>query len=266
MNYKSLKLLFCCILFISLYSCSSNQIISTKLDKPIKIDGNYQEWDKSIKYVDEQQFAYGISHDENNMYICLVKSGRQAASQLARNGIIIWFKPEDEKALQFGLKIKTPDLLFSKSSNKNKSRRKTQRSGMLNRLRGNRELQIINTKGEILENINIPNDLRINFKPSLQNEILAYELSIPLKRSVNFPYSAGVNSDNSVNIKFESAKPELKNRKKISGRQSGNNRGGNKGNRMGGKGIQRGQGKNSDRSKSISTILIEYEVEVNLNK
>lgn len=251
-----------------LAGCASTNLTSTHRNVPVKIDGDYNEWNKTIHYIEDQQFSYGISHYDDKMYICIVRSGKMKMSQLLRNGLIIWIYPENDRAINFGLKIQSPELKPSTIRKMKIKRDQISQEDLIRKLvkrfNDHNEIQIVNTKNEILENFGFINDLNIDFKIAYKNSQLIYELSLPLLKSTTTPYSACAGPGGSVLVEFESLTPKFDPTKEATKINSGAMRGGKSGGRGSGRGRSGGgrSGNKVIRSQAETVPSINHSVEV----
>lgn len=251
--------LFALLIFVTV-GCSSVNLKSTRLNKPVTIDGKHNEWGKSLKSVTDQNFSYGISHYKDKMYICFIQEGPINARQLLKNGLIIWIKPESDEALSFGMKIKSNNfrpLRRTDVQNKTKTDlKKNLTAKMTKELNATGEIQIINTKNEILENLGIDNDVNINFRTGFSGNQLVYEFEIPLIKSSENPYAICSNADENVLIEFNSLTPEANKGGEKRRQNFRNNNSGKRGGEM------KRSGRAANRLKSMLGQKIDYSVEV----
>jgi hypothetical protein len=73
--------------------------------EPIRIDGNDEEWRGRTAPVEGKRFALGLQNDADAIYLCLTTDDRVLATQIARQGLMVWFDPGPERPKKhvFGL-------------------------------------------------------------------------------------------------------------------------------------------------------------------
>jgi hypothetical protein len=73
--------------------------------EPIRIDGNDEEWRGRTAPVEGKRFALGLQNDADAIYLCLTTNDRVLATQIARQGLMVWFDPGPERPKKhvFGL-------------------------------------------------------------------------------------------------------------------------------------------------------------------
>lgn len=72
---------------------------------PVRIDGNDEEWRGRTVPLEKQRFALGLQNDGEALYLCLTTRDRVLATQIARQGLMVWLDPGTQrpKKHQFGV-------------------------------------------------------------------------------------------------------------------------------------------------------------------
>lgn len=91
------------ILFICILPNCGNKISSIRTDEQIIIDGMRNDWQNRLYFLNEQQIGYGITNDDENLYICITTSNRGSIFQIAGQGFTIWIDPKGGKRKTFGI-------------------------------------------------------------------------------------------------------------------------------------------------------------------
>ncbi|HEY3380881.1 MAG TPA: hypothetical protein VGK32_03890 [Vicinamibacterales bacterium] len=82
---------------------TSRDIASVWRDREIRIDGVDEEWRDLTVPVKGQRFAAGFVNDADALYICIVTKDRVTATQIERQGLIVWLNRANEKKRTFGI-------------------------------------------------------------------------------------------------------------------------------------------------------------------
>lgn len=194
--------------------CSSVNITSTRLSNPVKIDGYHSEWGKTVRYIENQEFSLGISHTDDELNLCLVRSGKLKMSQLLLSGFTIWIYPENQKIKSLGINISPTNLKRQLTHNPNSKNQNVTQDDLMNKLvsqfKQNSQIKIITKKGEILENLGFINDVNIDFGIGYNDNQLTFEISIPLIKTEITPYAVAKKFGEEVKIRLKSNSPKEK--------------------------------------------------------
>lgn len=165
-------------------SCNDKLILSNKLIDKFVADSKANEWENPLNYYDSKsKLQYSIANDDDNLYICLKASDEETQIKVLVGGMTIYFYPNDRKngmsSINFPLPISkempsftNPKVKPSILSIKNmyaKSLKEFEVKGF--NLSSQSQLYQLNG--------NIGFNLSLDWDP---NDILVYEISIPLKK------------------------------------------------------------------------------------
>ena len=100
-NRKKMKRKIILVVGLSLLSfigCSSSEpMLSSVADSKIVVDGNHEDWEGKLKYIDYKRVAVGFQNDDENLYLCLVTADKASAKKIIAFGLTIWFQPESNE-------------------------------------------------------------------------------------------------------------------------------------------------------------------------
>jgi hypothetical protein len=66
-------------------------------NSPVKIDGLSDEWIDNLRYYDDEtQLYYGITNDENNLYLCFFTANQMMQMKMFRSGVTIEIKTKSK--------------------------------------------------------------------------------------------------------------------------------------------------------------------------
>jgi hypothetical protein len=91
-------------LVASLAGCGDKEIKSSARDRDIVIDGDYNDWEGTLKFDEDANLSYGLANDDRSMYIVLVVGDRAVRRQIMLSGMYLWFDPAGEETRKFGLR------------------------------------------------------------------------------------------------------------------------------------------------------------------
>ena len=89
---------------VLLESCGTVEMESQWRDREITIDGKTGDWQGRLMAVKETGISLGLLNDEKNIYICVSATDRRVASQVFRQGLVVWFDPQGGKDKILGIR------------------------------------------------------------------------------------------------------------------------------------------------------------------
>ena len=84
--------------------CGSEELVSVAREREIAIDGDAGDWQGILKFHEDANLSYGLTNDENAMYIVIVVGDRDVRRQIIVSGLYLWFDPAGEENRGFGLR------------------------------------------------------------------------------------------------------------------------------------------------------------------
>jgi len=102
------KTLLMGMFFIGLFSCAGKTpYVSELADSKITIDGYSSEWSGDLQYIKNSTVAYGVKHDEENLYVCIKSTSRRFNREMMTKGFYIWFDENGKSKKHTGIKYPT---------------------------------------------------------------------------------------------------------------------------------------------------------------
>jgi len=140
-------------LVLILNACSSNVILSEAATEDFRTDGQRSEWAGKFQIPDGENFALGVSHDRNYLYIAVSSIDRDFQRQLAMGGLILWLDAKGGKRQNLGLNFegkmprgKRQDVYQRGQNNAGDSQDRDTRLSPSNIFNGDLTLIVIDTK------------------------------------------------------------------------------------------------------------------------
>jgi hypothetical protein len=92
--FVSLPLLM--LLLIS--GCSSSeQMISTRPEKAVKIDGDSHDWEGSLQSFPKEKYSVGFKNDDKYLYLCFITSDRERINKIVSSGLKVTFNSDTDE-------------------------------------------------------------------------------------------------------------------------------------------------------------------------
>jgi len=169
--------------------------------EPIRIDGNDEEWRGRTVPVEKQRFAVGLQNDGEALYLCLTTRDRVLATQIARQGLMVWLDsgPDRPKKHAFGVHFPIdPHLAAGRNPGGRWPRDGADVSewdqaavGILGPGKGDpRRVPILETGG-ILASV------------AFRGDVLVYEMKVPLKGAGAGPYVVAAEPGGIVRLELQ---------------------------------------------------------------
>ncbi len=263
MQNRKYILIITTLLLLILPGCGSSAIISTRVDTPMQIDGNINDWGKALNYIEDEKIGFGTKDDGEFLYLCFTTRDLKRGMHFLRTGISFYIDPEKNSCTYFGAKI-----LNKKQDNKPVDHQK-----MIEQLLRNAEFEIVNKDDEIIDVFPLKNKFGIKTIVGFENSQFVCEIKIPLKQTPSTPYATCTAPGQCVQVGIISGivnRDKLKNNKRDGGESMssrGSGRGsGNRGAGMGGRG-----GGKSNRSGNRSSEMdvpesLEYWIDIKISE
>jgi hypothetical protein len=205
-----------------LQGCGSTvDLASDWSNSAVVIDGKADEW-LSLNPVKDTPIQLGFRNDPENLYLCLQSSDRQFRQQLMGLGMTVWFEPKggDKIGIHYPLGIgMAPGGSYGGPGGKiqdgegseSQSNRGRSGQGMGEGAAGNapeivKELEILGPGKNDVDRMPIVQAQGIEVRIGQSQEMVVYELKIPLKKTDKHPYALASNPGSIVGVTFETAK------------------------------------------------------------
>lgn len=103
--------LICLSLWGSLYGCRNPEIMSSRRDREITIDGMDQDWQGIPFYYNEKNhLRITMVNDDRFLYITMAATIRKMRHQIESGGFTLWFDPTGGKEKTFGLRFPQKEM------------------------------------------------------------------------------------------------------------------------------------------------------------
>jgi hypothetical protein len=244
---------------IQITGCKSQEIASSRRTGDIAIDGDYDDWEGNLTFIEKKNVSVGFLHDDEFFYVCLIANDSQLGREIMGRGLILWLDSESDKIGKIGIKYPLSMLgrgMFPVGMSQGgmpqggmfPGGQGEENSGMGEGDRGQgkrgmpflfalNEVEIQLPDGEEFERFIFSELTGTGFevRSAMQNEKCVYEMKIPLHCDETHTYALGEGDIRSVNLEIET--PEME------GMGSGGSPGGGEeGGGMGGPGMGGGGG------------------------
>lgn len=179
---------------------ADQQWTSTWRGEPIRIDGNIEDWHGLMQPVEKQRFSIGIQNDAEAVYLCLTTRDRVLATQIARQGLIVWLDPGSEKPKKhvFGVHFPIDSRL---SLRKDQGGRWPPDGGVVHDW-DQGAVGILGARKDQPERVIIEQAGGILARAATRGEALAYEMKVPFKRA-GAPYALAAEPGGTFRLELE---------------------------------------------------------------
>jgi len=251
------------ILFVfGFFGCSSTEIIqSNLLQNHIAVDGNQDDWNGKLKFIEEENVAIGFQNDDKNLYICLATADKANSIKLLSMGLTIWFEPENGEQ-KIGLQFPKQRNKTSPRNLMGKNRSQNEENdfdvSVKTMMQNQNEFSLINEDEEVIFVSPISGNHGYEIKIGTQNQQFIYEAKIPIGNNRLATMPIDIYPGEMVTVLLESGKIDMESVRRNSETDGGMQTGGGQGSRGG-----RGAGK-ADGIKRSETSALEFELKVKL--
>ncbi|HTR81505.1 MAG TPA: hypothetical protein VMM58_07725 [Bacteroidota bacterium] len=181
--------------------CGMIDLKSHWRDRPVIIDGKNSEWQDNLSLLDDKETSIGIYNDNSFIYIGIISSNRNLRSQIMRRGLTFWFDKNGGKDQKFGIHYPLGFGGF-RSSEENGGEEETQQSFL--RTEGpSEELEIEGPGKDDHHLMTVAETGGIEARFHASEDIIVYELKVPLSDSGSHPFSIGTKSGAQIGVGIE---------------------------------------------------------------
>ncbi len=192
------------------FSCAQTKLTSHWAGEQIEVNGNRDDWQDRLRFIEKNKVALGIANDDENLYFCVVVSDPAVTRQMVMRGLTVWLDPNGGQSETYG--IKYPIGLMSQNPGMRPQMMQDRQSPAEAERRDPRQfLQRMLTDCEVIDKtgkssqLSIQTEAPLHFRLPAQNndrgielqirqtdELLVYEGKIPLSEIVRKEESAPV--------------------------------------------------------------------------
>ncbi len=206
-----MKRIFYLLFFVSillLESCGTVEMESQWRDREITIDGKTGDWQGQLVPIKDSGLSFGLLNDEKNIYICVSAAERRVASQVFRQGLVVWFDPQGGKdkilGIRYPLGMEWSDFQGPPGG---------EAGGQENARRGVRrnldEIEILGPGRDEKTRLHLDELKGIQAAVATSGGAFIYELKVPLIKSEETPSAAGSAPGKIVGIGFDRPEPDV---------------------------------------------------------
>lgn len=202
---KNLFIAFLALSFVTplfLNSCRSPmELTSQRRTTDIVIDGSAKEWEGKTVVLRNYNATLGIQHDDEFLYLCFTTSDRQLQFQVLAMGMTVWFDPEGKEKQSFGVRfplgVEAPARMMPRPGQPD-----VDFLGVaLQRQRP--ELELIGPGHEQATRGTLGQFAGVNARLGRNQDVLIYELKVPLKLSSQYRWSIEAVPTNPLSVGLE---------------------------------------------------------------
>lgn len=202
---------------------SSLKMNSGWRDREIAIDGQQQEWQDAMTFVEKKNVAVGFINDEEYLYVRMTTTNRDIERQLMARGFTIWFDADGGKDKKFGIKF--PIGMFEMGMMmRGRDRGEDVESMRENFEKSLTDLEIIMPGEKEPMRMRTTEAKGIEVKIGVPQENLVYELKVPLHKDDAHPYAIEAKAGKPIGVGFETAEIDFNKMREQMGRPMGGRR------------------------------------------
>jgi hypothetical protein len=197
-------LAFSFVVSLLLNSCSTVlELTSQRRTVDILIDGSATDWEGKTVVLRNHNATLGIQHDDEFLYLCFTTSDRQLQFQVLAMGMTAWFDPEGKEKKSFGVRfplgMEAPARMLPRPG---PGAADIDFLGVaLQRQR--LELELIGPGPEQTTRGTIGQFPGVNVRLGRYQDVLIYELKVPLKPSSQYRWSIEAIPTNPLSVGLE---------------------------------------------------------------
>jgi hypothetical protein len=194
------------LLTLPLLGCGDTELESRWRDREVTIDGNGNDWEGATVYFENENMTIGLLNDQDFLYLFLASDDRDIQRRLVMRGLTVWFDPDGGKDRIFGIRfplgMQDPGmpLAFREETKPDREGFNEMYKKTLN------ELEIIGPGEHDRLRTSVVGDHGISVKLGESDEHLAYELKVPLSRTVEHPHAIGSTAGKTIGVGFETTR------------------------------------------------------------
>jgi hypothetical protein len=180
--------------------CGTIDLKSRWRDRDVIIDGKNTEW-RYLTVLDDKETSVGALNDGNFVYLILITSNRELLNQVRRRGITIWFDHEGGTEKKFGVHYPIGFGGF-RSTQEGRPDGEDQAQDM-RKENSVEELEIYGPKEDDRHRMTLAETGGIEARFRTANDVLVYELKVPLADNGLHPFAIGTKPGTLVGVGVE---------------------------------------------------------------
>jgi len=261
-----IKLFSVMVLVVLLVGCGSSELLISNSATNIKIDGNQEDWEGKLTFLEDEKVALGFLNDDENLYFCLASADKATVMKIMSLGLTVWFEPENGEAtgLQYPKRMDQVSPRGLMGMNREK-RNKSDFDVTVNTMMQNQgEYAVLDEDEEILYVAPIGSNDGFELKAGAANQQFVYEAKIPIGNNPLAQIPINIFPNEKITIRFQSGEIDMDEMRKNGGMQ-----GGGSGMRGGGGGMSGGGMQGGGRGRQPGGMKVDrvnFDVDVKLSK
>ena len=212
-HYRSVPL-FCAVLLCltALAGCGAMRLNSHWLDRPVNIDGFADDWEGLLTPIGKGAAYVGVMNDSNYVYLCVMTAKAQLQKRLVRQGLLVWFQPQNQDKAPLGIRYPVSVLAAGRAPLSGAPDQVTSDGRPPDDRALTQELSVVEIVGpgnKDRRRVSIDSIPGVDVKVSGQREWFVYELRIPLARPDQYPLAIDAKPGQNVIVRLKSEKPDM---------------------------------------------------------
>ncbi len=198
------------VLGVVLYAAVPERASSWR-DRDIKVDGADDDWQGEELPVKGQHFALGLVNDADWLYLCLPTKDVGARTTIRLMGLVVWLEREGGKKQTFGVHFPVPNPPGARVTRRpppgggEGQGRETPPEAESQEVPGQDVIGILGPGRNDAKLVPIDQAGGIEARVGVHEDLMVYEVRIPLHRSSEHPYSPDLKPGDTVRLRIETA-------------------------------------------------------------
>jgi hypothetical protein len=190
---------------------STPERASTWRDRDIRVDGSDEEWRGEELPVKGEHFSLGIVNDGEWLYLCIPTKDVGTRTSIARMGLVVWLDREGGKKRRFGIHFPVANppravgLPRAPLRNPGEGQEMPPPDRETEQVPGQNEIGILGPGKNDAQLVPIDQAGGIEARVGLHEDLMVYELKVPLMRTAEHPYAPNVEPGGTVRLEIETA-------------------------------------------------------------
>jgi hypothetical protein len=173
------------------------------------VDGSDQDWQGEELPVKGEHFSLGVMNDADSLYLCVPTKDVGTRTTIGLMGIVVWLDREGGKKQTFGIHFPVPNPPGAgwrrRPGQRGESEgRETPPEGETQEVAGRTEIGILGP-GNDARLVPIDQAGGIEARVGVHEDLMVYELRVPLQRTAEHPYAPNLRPGDTVRLRIETA-------------------------------------------------------------
>ena len=211
LSFKKIVIPVSIMLAVTLIGFSAEKMIQSHWTvQSLNIDGLSQEWsDVDLNLEKKSNVAYAFKNDGNYLYALFRFNDPASLSSIQTTGMRLWFNLEGKNKKIYGIRLITKQVTADEYIAISENMQGPLPEKDKNEIRVNpfyviSQSDVINKKGEpVPQASGTENSLSVKFQVVTQENIVSYEIAVPMKRATDLSPGIGTEPGNIIKVAFE---------------------------------------------------------------